>query len=219
MFKKSNLLTLKRENFLFLSLILLAVTGCASTTSGPAVLTDVSYQDPSEIETYDTRFSHSDLQMVAERMTMSLLMHEAFNRPGKVIIAFSHIENNSDDRSVDTVAIAKKIRVALIKSGKALVTSFSTEKRDQHIRDEVMNQQKLRQSGKVNKNTIGKKNNIYAADYFLTGEVSSIRKRAQGNEHVYMKFTMEMVDPETGLTIWAEEKEITKTGKRATVGW
>ncbi len=203
------------------ALLIFSFTGCA-TTSGPASLGNVAYRDTSAIETMDTKFGHTDLQMISEKITESLLQHPIFanaDYKDPVIVAFSHIANNTNDRSFDTKAIGDKIKVALLKSGKVRVTSFSNESRDQHIRKEIMAQQDFQQSGTVNKNTIGKKNNLYAADYFLSGEVMEIRKRASGVEHVYTKITVQLIDPESGLTIWADEKEISKSGKRNTVGW
>lgn len=202
-------------------LLLLTFTGCVGT-SGPASLGNVVYQDTSAIETMDTSFGHTDLQMISEKITESLLQHPIFanaNYKDPVILAFSHIANNTHDRSFDTKAIEDKIKVALLKSGKVRVTSFSNESRDQHVRQEILDQQAFQQSGMVNKRTIGKKNNLYAADYFLSGEVMDIRKRVSGLEHVYTKITVELVDPESGLTIWADEKEIAKSGKRNTFGW
>ena len=207
--------------FLSCFVLIFNFTGCV-TANGPASLGNVEYRDTSAIETMDTKFGHTDLQMISEKITESLLQHPIFvnaNYKDPVIIAFSHIVNNTNDRSFDTKAIGDKIKVALLKSGKARVTSFSNEQRDQHLRDEIINQQNFQQSGMVNKNTIGKKNNLYAADYFLSGEVMEIRKRTNGMEHVYTKMTVQLIDPESGLTIWADEKEIAKSGKRKTIGW
>lgn len=194
------------------------IQGCAAP-SGPAQLSGVQYKDSSNVETLTIGFGQTDLQQMAETMIQSLLQSRIFHQDEEVILAFSSIVNQTDDRNIDVKQIAQKIRVALVNSGKVVFSNFSNDSRDEHIRKEILSQQELQQSGMVNEDTVGEKNNIDAADYFLTGEITSISKRSKGVKHLYLKLTLQLVDPVRGLTVWADEKEITKTAERPTFGW
>lgn len=194
------------------------IQGCAAP-SGPAQLSGVQYKDSSNVETLTIGFGQTDLQQMAETMIQSLLQSRIFHQDEEVILAFSSIVNQTDDRNIDVKQIAQKIRVALVNSGKVVFSNFSNDSRDEHIRKEILSQQELQQSGMVNEDTVGEKDNIHAADYFLTGEITSISKRSKGVKHLYLKLTLQLVDPVRGLTVWADEKEITKTAERPTFGW
>ncbi len=52
--------------------------------------------------------------------------------------------------------------------------------------------------------------NQVGADFLLAGEISSINKQKNDTKDVYYKITLNLVDLETGLISWAEEKEIRK---------
>ena len=56
------------------------------------------------------------------------------------------------------------------------------------------------------------------ADYFLFGEITSIKKAAGRVQDVYYKFTLNLVNIESGLIEWAEEKEIRKQAKKPLIG-
>ncbi len=55
--------------------------------------------------------------------------------------------------------------------------------------------------------------------YLLTGAITNIRKEAGRQMDVYFLVTLNLVDLETGLIPWAEEKEIRKKQTRPLVGW
>mgnify|MGYP001157981020 FL=1 len=56
------------------------------------------------------------------------------------------------------------------------------------------------------------------ADYFLYGEIASIRKRSARVEDVYFKITLNLVNIGSGLIEWADEKEIRKQARRPLIG-
>jgi PBP1b-binding outer membrane lipoprotein LpoB len=63
--------------------------------------------------------------------------------------------------------------------------------------------------------SIGK---LVGADYFLYGELASIKKSAGRVQDVYFKFTLNLVNIKTGLIEWADEKEIRKQAKKPLLG-
>jgi uncharacterized protein (TIGR02722 family) len=57
------------------------------------------------------------------------------------------------------------------------------------------------------------------AQYMLYGNLSSIVKSNQDKTDVYYKFTLRLMDLESGLVEWADETEIRKTKAKESVGW
>ncbi|MDR1126112.1 MAG: penicillin-binding protein activator LpoB, partial [Deltaproteobacteria bacterium] len=56
-------------------------------------------------------------------------------------------------------------------------------------------------------------------DYIVTGTVRSIRKRTKEVADVYYQITLELVDPQSGEIVWADEQEIRKTTTTPKIGW
>ena len=56
-------------------------------------------------------------------------------------------------------------------------------------------------------------------DYIVTGTVRSIRKVTRNVADVYYLITLELVNPQAGEIVWADEKEIRKTSNNPRVGW
>ena len=55
---------------------------------------------------------------------------------------------------------------------------------------------------------------MVAAKYRLEGSISSIVKRSADYKDVFYKFSLQLVDVESGLAEWMDEKEIRKTTER-----
>jgi PBP1b-binding outer membrane lipoprotein LpoB len=57
------------------------------------------------------------------------------------------------------------------------------------------------------------------AEYMLYGNLASIIKTNADKSDVYYKFTMRLMDLESGLVEWADETEIRKTRNKQLLGW
>lgn len=55
---------------------------------------------------------------------------------------------------------------------------------------------------------------MVAAKYRLEGSISSIVKRSADYKDVFYKFSLQLIDVESGLAEWMDEKEIRKTTER-----
>ena len=53
------------------------------------------------------------------------------------------------------------------------------------------------------------------AEFMLYGNMSSIVKRNSDAKDVYYKFTLKLVNLESGIMEWAGEKEIRKSGEKS----
>jgi uncharacterized protein (TIGR02722 family) len=182
------------------------------TLSCSACSKRVEYGDPTAQETLTIDFGSTDLQMIAEKMVESLLASPVVQLGNRPVVLVCGIGNKTDEH-IDTKAITDKIRTTLVRSG--AVRFVADEVREEVVRE--LNYQN--DSGFVKPETrkwIGK---LVGAGYLLIGEITSIRKKAGRETDLYFKITLNLVEIETGLIRWAEEKEIRKGRKRPVFGW
>lgn len=181
------------------SLFLLAACG------GP----NVQYGDPDEVETVTSAWGSTDLQGTAEAMTQSLLDSRWISRtqaPPK--IRLREVRNLTDEH-IDTKGITDKIRVKMLKSGQV-----------RFLADDANFDQLFAERDFTEAATIRGENKLLAdTDYIVTGTVRSIRKLTKKQADVYYQITLELVDPQSGEIVWADEKEIRKTSSNPKIGW
>ena len=195
----------KRIAFLFLAALAALAAGCASTP-------DVSYGSPDQVETVTADFGSTDLQIIAEKMVNSLLASPILSS-GRQPVFYVQTVRNKTDEHIDTKAVTDKIRVTLLKSGKVKFTAIA------EVKDELVNQLEFQaSSGMVDPSTAKSIGRLVGADYFLYGELTSIRKSAGRVKDVYYKFTLNLVNIQNGLIEWADEKEIRKQAKKPLLG-
>ncbi len=95
-----------------LSAIALAVVALAAC-SGP----QVRYGDAKAVETVNANYGSTDLQMIAEAMTRSLLQSKAISGSKDApIVTLADVKNKTSEY-IDTRVITDKIRTQLMKSG------------------------------------------------------------------------------------------------------
>ncbi len=187
-----------------LGLVLVAwLAGCAGK---------VEYGEAGAVETVTVDFGSTDLQMIAEKMVRSLLASPVLQGGRQPVLQVSRFRNKTDEH-IDTKAITDKIRTALVQSGRVRFTA--AEVRDEIV-DELEYQQK---SGYVDEETRKRIGGMTGADYLLTGEMTSIRKRSGRKTDLYFLVTLNLVDLQTALIAWSEQKEIRKQATRPWLGW
>jgi len=193
--------------YTFLGISILLITIIISGCGGMKV----KYGDPEAVETVTPDYGSTDLQMIAERMINSLLVHPVLNNIP--VIYVSRLRNKTSEH-IDTEAITDKIKTALIKSGKVKFTAISEVKEE--VIEQLMYQ---KESGMVDPTTrvaIGKQ---IGADLILYGDIISIVKKEGRKQDIYYKINLELADLETGLIEWSEEEEIRKQAKKSIIGW
>ncbi len=192
------------KRFLLL-IVLLLNYGCASTPS-------VSYGDAGQVETVTADFGSTDLQLIAEKMVTSLLSTPLLQSGQRPVIYVHRVKNKTDEH-IDTKAVTDKIKVQLLKSGRVKISAVS------EVNDEMVRQMEYQtSSGIVDPSTAKRFGSQVGSDYFLYGEIISIKKSAGRVADVYYKFTLNLVNIETGLIEWADEEEIRKQAKKPLVG-
>ncbi|MEW6443310.1 MAG: penicillin-binding protein activator LpoB [bacterium] len=174
--------------------LLALASGCGTT---------VEYGDPKAVETVTVDYGSTDLQMIAERMVQSMLASPAISDGNRPVLQVASVVNQTGEH-IDTKALTDKIRTTLLKSGKV---QFSASEVRQEVIDELEYQ---RSSGYVDPETRRQVGKQVGAAYLLTGDIASIRKSKDDTRDVYYKMTLNLVNLETGLISWADEKEIRK---------
>ena len=168
--------------------------------------TKVQYGDPDAVETLTVDFGSTDLQMIAAKMVQSMLSSPLIQEQNRPVIQVATVKNKTSEH-IDTQAITDKIRTTMIQSGK--VRFSAAESREEVLRE----LEYQRGSGYVDAQTRKQVGKQVGADYLLTGEISSISKQKGNTRDMYFKMNMNLVNLETGLIDWADEKEIRKGEK------
>ncbi|WP_306438057.1 penicillin-binding protein activator LpoB [Candidatus Venteria ishoeyi] len=181
------------------------LSGCTST---------VQYGDPTAVETVDIQFGSTDLQQIAAKMVDSLLTFPVVQqittqqRP----VLFVDTVRNKTTEHIDMESITDSIVNKLLRSGKF---QFLDKASRDAVRKELAYQHG---GGMVNINTATPKMRQLGAQYMIHGNLSSITKGSKSTRDVYYKFTLKLIDLETGLLTWQDEKEIRKNIKRTIFG-
>lgn len=190
----------------FAAALALLASGCASTSSPVLGGGNVSYGDSKAVELVTNEFGSTDLQMIAESMTRSLAQSGVLQR--RPVVQVYDVKNKTSEY-IDTREITTSIKTQLLKSGAARFASDNVDMQSQVDQLKLQNQ-----SGLYKNSTVAKTGNMIAAQYRLEGSISSIVKRSSDYKDVFYKFSLQLIDVESGLAEWMDEKEIRKTTER-----
>ena len=184
----------------------LALAGCQNLST-PTVRFDrqVNYGDAKAVELVTNEFGSSDLQMIAEKMTGSLLETGIFQ--GRPTVTISTVKNKTSEY-FDTRQITDTILAQLQKNG----IKYTIENED--MQNQVDELRRQNQSGLYKKSKAAKMGNMDGAKYRLDGSISSIIKKSSSVKDVYYKMNLRLIEIESGIVEWSDEKDIRKSAKR-----
>jgi uncharacterized protein (TIGR02722 family) len=197
-------------------LIIATTVGLALTmVAGCAQKSVVRYGDATAVETTDINFGSTDLQKVAGEMTDSLLLSPVVGTltQNKRPVMFVERLKNKTSEHIDTESITDSMSTKLLRSGKFRFVDMG---RVEAAREQMKFQQ---DGGLVDTNKAVQFGKQIGAEYMLYGNLSSIVKSNKDKSDVYYKFTLRLMDLESGLVEWADETEIRKTKAKESVGW
>ncbi|HCE39949.1 penicillin-binding protein activator LpoB [Alloalcanivorax profundimaris] len=183
----------------------LLLTGCASK---------VDYGDAQARETVTTDFGSTDLQMIAAKMVDDMMVFPPIvdmTRERRPVLFVDRVKNKTSEH-IDTESITDTIQTKLINSGKFRFVDMSVVNR---VREQLEYQQ---DSGMVDQATAAQMGRQIGAEFMLYGNLSSIVKRDDSTKDVYYKFTLKLLNIQSGIIEWSGEKEIRKTRKRSLFG-
>lgn len=190
--------SLSRSGRMALPLVFAALlmAGCAKDT--------VRYGDAKGVETVTNQFGSTDLQMIAESMTRSLLNSQVVASANRPVMTVQDVRNKTSEY-IDTQAITDSIRTELQKSGRVRFAVDSAAMQQQ------VEELKRQQSELYDKNKAAQIGKMVGAVYRLEGNITSIVKQANDVKDVYYKFNLQLWNIDNGLMEWGDEKEIRKT--------
>ena len=184
------------------------VTGCASNqaayikTGGDKSIVTVG------------QVNIQDYMQAAEAMINSLLASGALDRVPNppALIAISRVENRTGQQ-LETDLLTKKIRVALNQSGKAITRmNFGVGADGKPLTEDP--------AGRGIADETNFRNDIKTErlpDFTLSGKIIETRAKAGGLNQSTFSFQLSLAKGNDA--VWEDEKEITKQGKRPSVGF
>lgn len=195
------------RNMLLAGTLCAAVSGCQHqaeyvNSSGDRTLTTVG------------KINIRDWTTAAEEMTQSLI--DNFINTGIIkssvpgepaIMAISRIDNKTSEH-IDMDMLVKPIRVNLNRTGKVITTTTLAYS---GVEDPLAKQ--LQEEG-----AWAEAPKSRPPDYTLSGKIIEDRTQAGRTSESTYTFQLSLTD-RNGLAVWEEQKQITKQGRRASVGW
>lgn len=190
----------------------MAVLGFAVLLSGCA--SHVDYGDAQARETVTTDFGSTDLQMIAAKMVDDMMVFPPVvevTQDRRPVMFVDQVKNKTSEH-IDTESITDTIQSKLINSGKFRFVDMSVVDR---VRQQLEYQQN---SGMVDQSSAAQMGRQVGAEFMLYGNLSSIVKRDNKTKDVYYKFTLKLLNIQSGIIEWSGEKEIRKTRTRSLFG-
>ncbi|MCG9713939.1 penicillin-binding protein activator LpoB [Shewanella insulae] len=196
---------MKKFNLIFIIAVAIGLAGCQSR---------VQYGDATEVETVNENFGSTDLQAITAKMVDSMLSFPpvvAMTAKDRPVIFVDKIKNKTSEH-IDTESVTDSISNKLLRSGKF---RFIDMTKVDTVRKQLDYQNN---AGMVDPSTAINFGRQIGAQYMLYGNLSSIVKQDGSTKDVYYKMTMRLMDLETGLIEWSDEKEIRKTKSKSFLG-
>jgi hypothetical protein len=157
------------------------------------------------------RINSQDFINAAGDSTAKLLASGVLDRVKNppAILAMSRIVNNTSQQ-IDIDLLTKKIRVALLDSGKAVTTTtFGLAGQAEDPLAKGIQQQQQFMNGQQQQRL---------PDFTLSGKIIENAVKGGDTRQVTYSFQLSLTDQQ-GLAVWEGEKEITKQGTRSAVGF
>lgn len=159
-----------------------------------------------------------DFNKAAQAAVQKMMEAGVLNHPGggRYVIAMSRVTNDTMQR-VDTDQLVKKIRVAVLNSGKAVVTTAIA---DNGAEDPMtIRVRQLRQSNEFSQRNVAGAHEMAAPDLSLSGKFLQSDITVDNGQRVDYAFQLSLTDLHTGLAIWEDEEPLSKLGTNRTVAW
>ena len=184
---------------LLLAVTVLAVGGCAKPKT--------RYGDAGAVETVTNQFGSTDLQMLAEQMTQSMLQAPAIAGGNLPILTVQEVKNKTSEY-IDTRAITNRMRGTLQKSGRV---RFAVDAAEMQRQKEELE----RQGGEAyDQDKAVRQGKMVGAGFRLGGEITSIVKETKDTKDVYYQLFLSLTNIESGIEEWSDTKDIRKTTER-----
>ncbi len=186
------------------AIALLLAAGCSKSI-------ELNRIDPTSDIQYDTKWSPSDDQKVAEDMVESILSapwiseFNALNPGERPVIIVSDVVNATSEH-IDVKSLTDRIRTRLVKSQR--VRFLNSE-----ARDAILEEYRYQSSGVVDPSRAVRTGRQEGAMFMVTGDISSISSKLDNKKVVTYKVTLNLTSLESAIIEWTDDTEITKQFK------
>ena len=159
-----------------------------------------------------------DFTSAAQDSVQKMLDSGALDHRGgdRYVVVISRITNDTMQR-FDTDELVKKIRIQILNSGKAVVTTAVGRAGAED--DMTMRMHALRDSQEFSKRNLSHKGEMIAPELSLSGKLIQHNNLVDSGQRVDYSFQLALTDLDTGLAIWENETPISKLGTYRTVAW
>ncbi|MBR0458464.1 MAG: penicillin-binding protein activator LpoB [Victivallales bacterium] len=157
---------------------------------------------------------YRDFDATAQNMIASMLETGCLNKPdgGRYVIAISRIKNDTT-RDFDTDQLMKTIRVELLRSGKAAITTAVGINGPEDAMSKMSRE--LRADAEFNQNTIAGQGQMIAPDLSISGKILEQKLRITSSKtQIEYYFQLSLTDLKTGVAIWEDQQKIIKRQRR-----
>lgn len=153
-----------------------------------------------------------DLKNASGGMLESLIttdiLNSAPNKPARLVI--DRVVNDTSSQ-FDTGELLYRMREQLVNSGKAqVITTYGPNAESQVAQDEL--RRRAMQEGRSDFETL-------TPDFTLTGKVTQLKRASGSTKQTTYTFRLTLTDVRNGLEAWTKTVEITKQGKKNSVGF
>ena len=187
---------------------LLAATG-AHAADGQAVQT----QDPtSGGQVSGIGLESQDIVTVSDTMVRDILADaEVMKMPRapRIIMDAEYLRNESTQR-INKSLIVDRLRIALQRASKGRLVFVSRESAAM-----VAAEREMKRDGVTDSGTTGLTRAQAGGDYRLVGRIGSLdaRSASSGTVERYTQLSFELIDLESGVSLWANQYELKKAGR------
>ncbi|MCH9843885.1 MAG: penicillin-binding protein activator LpoB [Alphaproteobacteria bacterium] len=160
-------------------------------------------------EDISTNFGIRDFRIITEQMADKMsddrwLREEIGDeRPAMLITPLV----NRTDEHIDTQSITQSLQVRF---SRARLFTFVTRETLANLKDETA----LEQAGVADPATVARLGKVVGARYVLRGSITSFRNKVGKKVQTFYKVTIILTDIETGVDVWLDEVEVSKTTKK-----
>ena len=209
--------------------VLLLTSLCALAAAGPlgcgggaevVTLTDPVYsQRPAAGEKTTFGLDYRDFEYSAARAVESFLNSPLSFKPGSDapwVLAISRVVNDTT-LNIDTDQLIKKIRIALLNSGRVITTTaVGAGGPEDALSAQV---RELEESELFNQETVAPRGTMVAPELSLSGKIIQRANRIGDDQQIDYYFQLTATNIETGLAYWEFEEVIAKRGDGSQFAW
>ncbi len=196
------------------------LAGCQSGGTQVVNLTNPEYTaDPQTGGETTFGLDYRDFEYSAKQAVDSFLGSPLSQKPGGTapwVMAISRIVNDTT-LNIDTDQLVKKIRIALLNSGRVVVTTAVAAGGPEDAMSAQVRE--LQDSELFNQDTVAGAGTMVAPDLSLSGKIIQRANRVGDRQQVDYYFQLTATNIETGLAYWEFEQVIAKLGSNQSFTW